>query len=351
MDNCEHLIDAGGPTWSTTSWPLLRACGCWRPAGSRSGIDRRGRSAPLAPLPLPPEDVALPDAPSYPAVQLLARPGRRPCGPTSGSIATTSALRGRDRPPARRPAAGHRAGRGPAAGAAGRRDRRPAVRPVPAADRRQPDRPAPAPDAAGGRRVELGPAVAARARCWPSGSRSSRPVPTPAAPPRSAPTPGSRAARSTALLTALVDKSLLQAESASGRCAEVRYRMLETLREYGIERLAERASWPRPGWPHAAHFAALVARAEPSLRSRGPARRAGAGCGRARQRLWQPCATWRRRRRRRGRSTVALALAWYWPCWRQHGDDRLGGLVLRGQRRVASRPGWRTPGRPWCWPT
>ncbi|MFI6597297.1 AfsR/SARP family transcriptional regulator [Nonomuraea sp. NPDC050536] len=65
------------------------------------------------------------------------------------------------------------------------------------------------------------------------------------------------------LLAALVDKSLLQP------AGEGRYRMLETIREYGLERLAEsgRIAAARAG--HAAYFVALAERREPQLRGHG----------------------------------------------------------------------------------
>ncbi|MGR7025594.1 BTAD domain-containing putative transcriptional regulator [Geodermatophilus sp. URMC 62] len=68
------------------------------------------------------------------------------------------------------------------------------------------------------------------------------------------------------VLAALVDKSLLTTLHTSGG---TRFRMLETLREYGAERLAEdgRAAAARDA--HARRYAALVARCDPVLR--GPA--------------------------------------------------------------------------------
>ncbi|WP_433362873.1 AfsR/SARP family transcriptional regulator [Actinoplanes sp. CA-142083] len=64
------------------------------------------------------------------------------------------------------------------------------------------------------------------------------------------------------LLAALVDKSLLQLAPDPGR-----YRMLETLREYGITRLAGSENEVRDA--AARYFAALVARYDPQLRGRG----------------------------------------------------------------------------------
>ncbi len=64
------------------------------------------------------------------------------------------------------------------------------------------------------------------------------------------------------LLTALVDKSLLVA----GGEARPRYRMLETIRAYGLERLAEAGEQDRVRRAYADHFLALAERAEPHLR-------------------------------------------------------------------------------------
>ncbi|HYJ68514.1 MAG TPA: BTAD domain-containing putative transcriptional regulator [Nocardioidaceae bacterium] len=64
------------------------------------------------------------------------------------------------------------------------------------------------------------------------------------------------------LLAALVDKSLLQVVGD----AEPRYRMLETLREYGQERLAEAGATAAARAAHAAYFLRLAETAEPQLR-------------------------------------------------------------------------------------
>jgi predicted ATPase/DNA-binding SARP family transcriptional activator len=65
------------------------------------------------------------------------------------------------------------------------------------------------------------------------------------------------------LLLALVDKSLLQVTGDDGD----RYRMLETIREYGVERLAERGELGAARAGHATYFAALAHRLDPKLRT------------------------------------------------------------------------------------
>ncbi|HEX3733314.1 MAG TPA: hypothetical protein VHU91_10385, partial [Mycobacteriales bacterium] len=66
------------------------------------------------------------------------------------------------------------------------------------------------------------------------------------------------------LLGALADKSLLQQVRTGDK---PRYRMLETIREYGIERLDERGERLRVQAWHSAYFLALAQEADPHLRS------------------------------------------------------------------------------------
>jgi predicted ATPase/DNA-binding SARP family transcriptional activator len=66
------------------------------------------------------------------------------------------------------------------------------------------------------------------------------------------------------LLAALVDRSILQLAPEAGR-----YRMLETLREYGIERLTEQGVLDTVRGHAAGHLAALMAHYEPRLRGPG----------------------------------------------------------------------------------
>ncbi|WP_433179073.1 ATP-binding protein [Actinoallomurus sp. CA-150999] len=66
------------------------------------------------------------------------------------------------------------------------------------------------------------------------------------------------------VIASLVDKSLVVAEGDS----EVRYRLLETVRAYAAERLAEAGEEKRWKDAHAAYFLDLAERAEPELRRR-----------------------------------------------------------------------------------
>ena len=63
-------------------------------------------------------------------------------------------------------------------------------------------------------------------------------------------------------LLRLVDKSLVQAEERGG--GVVRYRLLETLRHYGIERLAATGETPRMRRQHAGYYLVLAEQAERS---------------------------------------------------------------------------------------
>jgi len=70
-------------------------------------------------------------------------------------------------------------------------------------------------------------------------------------------------------LVALVDRSLLQMVPDT---SPVRYRMLETIREYGLERLAEAGELRSARTAHARYLAELAERAEPQLRRPGQKR-------------------------------------------------------------------------------
>ncbi|MDP6714686.1 MAG: tetratricopeptide repeat protein, partial [SAR202 cluster bacterium] len=65
------------------------------------------------------------------------------------------------------------------------------------------------------------------------------------------------------LLSSLVDKSMVMVVEGMGGSA--RYRLLETLREYGWERLEESGKTQETHRKHAAHFVALAEESEPEL--------------------------------------------------------------------------------------
>jgi predicted ATPase len=74
-------------------------------------------------------------------------------------------------------------------------------------------------------------------------------------------------------LQLLIEKSLLRSEEgASVGSGEPRFGMLQTIREFALERLAESGEQTEAEWQHAAYFSELMDAAEPLLRSgqRGP---------------------------------------------------------------------------------
>ncbi|OWV11484.1 SARP family transcriptional regulator [Micromonospora wenchangensis] len=132
------------------------------------------------------------------------------------------------------------------------------------------------------------------------------------------------------VLATLVDRSLLQLDPTTGR-----YRMLETIREYGRERLAEAGTLGRARDLAAAHFAALMAEQDPRLR--GPHQLAAIGIVDAEYdnilaALDHLCAA--------GDATGAIALAldltWYWQMRGRHAD----GIHWLGQALAVANGEW-----------
>ena len=72
IDNCEHLIDAVAHLVDEILG-VAPTYGCWRRVASVLGLTGEVLCS-IAPLPLPPTDVTLSDAPSYPAVRLWLDP-------------------------------------------------------------------------------------------------------------------------------------------------------------------------------------------------------------------------------------------------------------------------------------
>ncbi len=94
----------------------------------------------------------------------------------------------------------------------------------------------------------------------PPGPPDRRSAPSSGEPPRLAPAAG----QVIDIIASLVDKSLV---TATGE-ADVRYHLLETVRAYAAERLAEAGEQDQVQAAHARHFLDLAERAEPELRGR-----------------------------------------------------------------------------------
>ena len=116
------------------------------------------------------------------------------------------------------------------------------------------------------------------------------------------------------LLAALVDRSLLQLAPEAGR-----YRMLETLREYGTERLAEQGALETTRGLAARHLSRLVARLDPRLRGReqlGALRELNDEYDNALAALRHLCDTGDAD----GAVRLAMNLAWYWQMFGRHAE-------------------------------
>ncbi len=112
------------------------------------------------------------------------------------------------------------------------------------------------------------------------------------------------------LLLALVDKSLLVPVDGHG----LRYRMLETIREYGVERMAERSEAAAARIAHARYFAALSRTLDPVLRT-GDQMRALNQLNTERDNVLAALRFLGESERAADRLAaldVALALTWYW---------------------------------------
>lgn len=136
------------------------------------------------------------------------------------------------------------------------------------------------------------------------------------------------------LLAALVDRSLLQLAPDPGR-----YRMLETLREYGIERLAERGELETVRGRAARHLARLIAEHDPLLRSSRQLSAMNvirAEYDNALSALRYLCDTGAADRA----VELALDLAWYWQIFGRHQDATYWldqALALPGGRPSVKR--------------
>ncbi|AEV86570.1 SARP family transcriptional regulator [Actinoplanes sp. SE50] len=140
--------------------------------------------------------------------------------------------------------------------------------------------------------------------------------------------PQVRAALIPDLLAALVDKSLLQ------RAPDGRYRMLETLREYGIDRLAQQHALVATRGLAARHLAGVVAEHDPRLRTAeqlDALRVLRAEYDNALAALRHLCDE----RDADGATRLALSLVWYWQMFGRHADAAFWlheALSLPGER-------------------
>ncbi|MBO3679263.1 BTAD domain-containing putative transcriptional regulator [Streptomyces sp. NEAU-YJ-81] len=116
------------------------------------------------------------------------------------------------------------------------------------------------------------------------------------------------------LLATLVDRSLLQLAPATGR-----YRMLETIREYGADRLTDTGDLGTARDLAAAHFTQMMSRQDPLLRGPGQLmamKVIGAEYDNTLAALRHLCAA----RDSHGATTLALTLIWYWQMFGRHSD-------------------------------
>jgi predicted ATPase/DNA-binding SARP family transcriptional activator/tetratricopeptide (TPR) repeat protein len=259
LDNCEHLIDAA----ARTAAELLARCPQLRIlATSREPLAITGEAlAPVAPLGLPPSDAAPAEALAFPAVRLLAdrasavRPGFEVDADTVGPV--VEVCRRLDGMPLAIELAAARMRSLPVTEVATRLDDRFRL-------------------LTGGSRAALPrhqtlravvawswelltdaeAALADRVAVFPGGvSAEAAEAVCAGGPVHAADVPD--------LLAALADKSLLQ-QLPGG---QPRYRMLETLREYGTERLAAAGEVAAMKRAHALHFLAVAEEADPHLRA------------------------------------------------------------------------------------
>jgi predicted ATPase/DNA-binding CsgD family transcriptional regulator len=129
------------------------------------------------------------------------------------------------------------------------------------------------------------------------------------------------------LLAGLVDKSLVVAE---GRGGEERYRLLETVREYALERLEESGEDAALRARHAGYYLALAEAAEPELE--GPRQLAWLDRLEAEHANLREASRWWEARGAAAQGVrMNAALRWFWH-WRGHvgeGRERLAAWLAR----------------------
>ena len=127
-----------------------------------------------------------------------------------------------------------------------------------------------------------------------------------------------------------------------------RYRMLETLREFGLERMAAVGEVATIRAAHAQHSRALAERGRPAAaypRSAHLARRAQR---RTRQHRRGACGTWPTTAQAEAALEVAISMNWYWVLMGRHGEAATWtgfALAASGERRPGEP---RSSARRWC---
>ena len=301
------------PRWPTSCWPLPAAARPGhQPRAARASSARRCARCRRSACPRPARRGRGADVPGGAAASSTGRPR---CGPDFAvdrrqRRAVVEICRRLDGLPLAIELAAARL-RSLTAGAG----RRPARRPVPAAHRRQPHGAAPAPDAARGGRLELGPARRRRAPARrAAGGLRRRATATARRGLRRRPAAGGDVARP-------ARRAGRQVAAPGHGDGEPRYRMLETIREYGLERLADSGEIAAVRAAHAAYFLELAetGRAAPA---RAEQLQLAAPAGRRARQPARRAALRRRRRRRRHRGAAG----------------RRAGLVLDHARQPTPRP-------------
>lgn len=119
-----------------------------------------------------------------------------------------------------------------------------------------------------------------------------------------------------ALLDSLVDKSLLKVGAEGG----LRYRMLDTIRAFGNERLEARHEATISGRAHAAYFTSLVQRLEPALRTADQLP-ALAKISLERDNVLAALRFYGDQREVDAAMTLAVAMSWYWTMLGSHAES------------------------------
>ena len=255
LDNCEHLLDA----CATLADAVLRsAADTTIIATSREPLHVAGEQTyPLQTLSLPEPSASAEAVARSEAVQLFVERARRQLPDFELTAARAPAVAAAVHPP-RRHSAGAGIGSGAHSLAVDRADQCPVARSLQAADQREPHGAAAPADAARHARLELRPARRRRAHRAAAARRSS-PAASRSRPPRRSP----RTRRSTNSPSSICSRSSSRARWSSPipNDGGARYRLLETMRAYALEKLAEAEETDAVRRRHAQYFRDLFERA------------------------------------------------------------------------------------------